>query len=67
MRPQRRFSIVAFLGEVLDELRQVSWPTREALVHNATVYVGTVAVIAAGIATLDFAIGGGFTQLLGTR
>jgi preprotein translocase subunit SecE len=66
MRPRRRRPAIAeFLLEVLDQLLQAVWPVRKVLHDNAAVIFGTVAVIAACIATLDFAFSGALAQLLG--
>ena len=66
MRPRRRrLGIVDYLLEVFEQLLLVAWPTRRALRHNSAVVLGTLAVLAASIATLDFALGNAFTQLIG--
>ena len=53
------------MREVLDEMRQLTWGSHDARAHNATVVLGTVAVIATGVSSVNFAFGSAVTHLLG--
>ncbi|MBI3088107.1 MAG: preprotein translocase subunit SecE [Candidatus Omnitrophica bacterium] len=53
MNVLRRF--LAFLQEVREELRHVSWPTREELIGSALVVVVGVALLAMYISVWDVA------------
>ena len=51
-KPLARFG--AFLIDVREELKQVSWPTREELIGSATVVFVGVAALALFISACDF-------------
>jgi preprotein translocase subunit SecE len=52
MKALRRF--VAFLREVREEIKKVSWPTREELIGSALVVFVGVAILATYISVCDF-------------
>lgn len=53
----RKTGIAHFVREVLDELRRVTWPTRQMVIHNSGIAFGTVAWVLIVIAALEFASG----------
>jgi len=46
--------VTTFLGSVREELKQVSWPSREELVGSALVVFVGVALLASFISACDF-------------
>jgi preprotein translocase subunit SecE len=45
-----------FLQEVREELRKVSWPTREETIRLTAVVIGVSAVVGIYLAALDFVL-----------
>jgi preprotein translocase subunit SecE len=46
--------VITFTDEVITELRKVVWPTRDETVRNATIVIGTVAVLSLILGTYDY-------------
>ena len=49
-------NLAAFVGGVREELKQVSWPSREELVGSAVVVFVGVALLAVFISACDFVL-----------
>jgi len=47
--------VVRFTNEVVTELRQVTWPTREETIRSTTVVIGTTLFVAMMLAIYDYA------------
>ena len=62
IKPVARFS--TFLYEIREELRQVSWPSREELIGSLLVVFVGVALLAAFISVCDFLLSKGAQLLL---
>lgn len=62
MKAFHRF--LAFLREVREEMKQVSWPTREELIGSAVVVFVGVAILATYISLWDFVLSKTMTRVL---
>ena len=54
---KKRTSIIQFVREIRDELRQVAWPTRPEMINYTTVVLATLVLMVALIFVLNFAFG----------
>lgn len=59
-----KLSPIKFVKESRDELRKVTWPSRQTTVRYTIIVVGACLVIGFVIGGLDFALGEGLKILL---
>ena len=52
-----------YLSECKAELKKVTWPTKDQLIHNSIVIIVFIALITAVLAVLDAGFGWVFTKL----
>ena len=57
----KKTNMVRFFREVKAELKKVSWPSREQLVHNTVIIIAFIAIAAILLSVLDL----GFSKLIG--
>lgn len=55
--------IKKYLSECRAELKKVTWPTKDQLIHNSVVIIVFIAIITAVLSILDAGFGWVFTQL----
>jgi len=48
--------VFRFLNEVVDELKKVTWPTRQEAIKMTATVIGVSIVVAAFIGSLDYAL-----------
>ena len=53
---QAKFNVMGFFHEVQEEIRRVSWPTREELLGSALVVFVGVVILATFISACDFVL-----------
>ncbi|MFH1145406.1 MAG: preprotein translocase subunit SecE [bacterium] len=49
-------SLTLYIREVIDELKQVSWPSKKQVVRDTALVVGISALVALFLGVLDFAL-----------
>ncbi len=52
-----------YLSECKAELKKVTWPTKDQLIHNSIVIIVFIALITAVLSVLDAGFGWVFTKL----
>ncbi len=55
-----KFGFVRFFKETKAELKKVTWPTKEQLVHNTGIILAFIVIICIILSLLDF----GFNELI---
>lgn len=55
--------IKKYLSECKAELKKVTWPTKDQLIHNSIVIIVFIALITAVLSVLDAGFGWVFTKL----
>ncbi len=53
-----------FFKETKSELKKVSWPTKEQLLHNTAIILGFILIACVILSLLDFAFGKGLDLLI---
>ncbi len=66
LAPSRRFSIFGFLGDVVSELRKVTWPSRQEASRLTLLVIALAAVMGIILGAFDWAFARIFSLLAGT-
>lgn len=61
----KKFKPVSFYNQVKDELKKVSWPTREATITTSIVVLVVVGLITAYLGVVDFIVSKLAQQVIG--
>ena len=61
----KKFKPVSFYNQVKEELKKVSWPTREATITTSIVVLVVVGLITASLGVVDFIVSKLAQQVIG--
>ena len=57
-----KISLLSFLTQVIDEIKKVTWPTRQQIIKLSTIVIVSSLVVALYVGTIDYI----FIRLIGT-
>ena len=66
LAPSRRFSIFGFFGDVVSELRKVTWPSRQESTRLTMLVIALAAVMGVFLGAFDWLFARVFSLLAGT-
>ncbi|MCY4475347.1 MAG: preprotein translocase subunit SecE [Chloroflexi bacterium] len=66
LAPSRRFSIIGFFGDVIGEIRKVTWPSREEATRLWLLVIALAAVMGVFLGSFDWLFARLFALLAGT-
>ena len=66
LAPSRRFSIFGFFGDVVSELRKVTWPSRQEATRLTMLVIALAAVMGVFLGAFDWLFARVFSLLAGT-